>query len=439
MTTTQYVRVFARFWPLVIAGGLLGWAATVVFAQANPTTYESISSVLVTGTAQSQNAYSDAYQTTILAQQRMATYAELANNQVAQDIKNDENLDVSTRELAGRIVVSVPEGSSLLKIVASDSDPDRARQLATWAADETTTLVNELERPRGGASSTPPTLLRARAISPASQPVRVTPPIWRNPVLGVGAGVLLGMALAVMASQLDRRIGDSETVVARLGSTPVVVVSRGRRRVGPGWKQSTRGRAVSELCTVLFFQQPARKGGLSIALTSPDPIAELPQLASDLATSLTALGARVLVVQADLRSLPGAAGLGIDSEDARDDAPPGLSTHLSRTPSSGDLIQSDLTAGYDVVPAGPPTGSATTLLHSHAFEEFLEDVESHYDFILLVAPAMSIGTDALAVAAHCGQTLLVIKREHTRTDQLEATKARLLSVDAPLVGAVLFD
>lgn len=436
MTTKQYVRVFARFWPLVIAGGLLGWAATVVFAQANLTTYESSSSVLVIGTAQSQTAPGDAYQATLLAQQRMTTYAELANNQVAKDISNDANLDVSTSELASRIVVSVPEGSSLLRVVVSDTDPDRARQLAARAAVETATLVNELERPRS-ASGTPPTLLRAQAILPASQPVRDTPPIWRNPVLGVAAGVLLGMALAVIASQLDRRVVDSATVETRLGSTPVVVVPRGRRRRGPGRKQDARGPAVSELRTVLFFQQPARKQGLSIALTSPDPIAELPELASDLATSLNAVGARVLVVQADLRSVPSPSVSDVGSEEAWEEAPPGLSTHLSRTPSSGELIQPDLTAGYDVVPAGPPTGSATALLHSHAFVEFLEDAESHYDFILVVAPAMSVGTDALAVAAHCGHALLVIKREHTRTDQLEATRARLLSVDTTLVATVL--
>ncbi len=78
MTTTQYLRTFARFWRLVALCVVLGLVVPLVIGAFASSTYVASTSVLVTGTAATQTGSADAYQSTILAQQRMATYADVA-------------------------------------------------------------------------------------------------------------------------------------------------------------------------------------------------------------------------------------------------------------------------------------------------------------------------------------------------------------------------
>jgi Mrp family chromosome partitioning ATPase len=438
VTTTQYLRVFARFWPLVVLCAAAGLVLGILFATPSspPTKYVSTSSVLVTGTPATESGAADASQTTVLAQQRMATYADIASGPtLAKDILKDSDVRLSAAQLEDRIDVVVPASSSVLRISVTDTDPDRAKLLASRAGPAVVHIVDDVENLKGRDFA----LLRARVVvdasTPIALPVEVAPPAWRNPVLGTAGGLLLGLALAVAVSRLDPRLTD-EGAVSEALEAPVLgnlpAAGPGKSRIGP--RRNTQGwdASVRELRTNVFFRQRGPDHCLTVAVTSPRPDDRVLEIVCDVATALVDTGARVLLVDADLRRPHPVPLLGQAAQDA-----PGLAAHLAGTDADEELIWHDAQSGCYVLPAGAPPASPEGLLHLEAFAALLDDAAQRFDFVLVATPAMNVGTDTLAVAARCDGTLLAVRPHRTTLSQAASARGQLDRVDAELMGAVL--
>jgi capsular exopolysaccharide synthesis family protein len=433
VTTTQYFRAFARFWRLIVLCVVLGLFIPLVIGLLTSSTYVSSTSVLVAGTSTAQTGAADAYQSTILAQQRMATYADIAQGPTLAKRINDElDTKLSVHDLEHRIDVTVPEGSSILRIDVTDTDRDRARVLASQAATAMVEVVKDLESVRGRTFS----LLRARVVADASTPTRVSePPVWRNAALGAAAGLVLGLALAVALSRLDPRLTDVTAVQEAL-EAPVlgVLPVSGRRKSRVGAAADTQGwdAAIRELRTNIFFRHPGPDRCLVLAITSPHPVDQLPRIGGAVAAALIDTGSRVLLVDADLHEPREAPVF-----DQYAEQPAGLSSYLEGTSTEEEVIRQDEDFGIDVVPAGVHLANPADLLHTQPFATLLESAAKRYDFVLVMTPALSVGTDALAVAARCDGTLLTIRSRRTTLAQVTSARRQLDRLNAELIGAVL--
>jgi succinoglycan biosynthesis transport protein ExoP len=437
VTTTQYLRVFARFWPIVALCALVGVVVPALGAVGSaPTKYVSTTSVLVSGTAATQSGAADASQTTILAQERMATYAGVADGPtLAEDVLDGHHTHLSLAQLQRRIDVVVPQGSSVMRISVTDTDAHRAQLLASRAGTAAVHIIEDLEKVKGRDFA----LLHARVVVDATTPTEVpreaAAPGWRNPALGAAAGLLLGMALAVALSRLDPRVGDAEAVEELL-EIPVLGVLPGPGSRAPRWGTRPRTQgwddSVRRLRTNIFFHHPGPERCLTLALTAPHPVGVLPRIGGAVSAALAGTGDRVLLVEADLD----------EPSDARVfdqyvDSSLGLSAYLAGLSTEDEVIRHDDASGIDVVAAGDPPVNPADLLHSQAFATLMENAAKRYDFVLVNTPAMSVGTDAVAVAARCDGALLVVVRGRTREAQLLDAREQLRRVDAPLLGAVL--
>ena len=89
MTTTQYLRAFARFWLLIAVCAVVGFLLPFVVSRGATTTYEAATTVVITTTSAVPPSTSDEYEATLLAHQRMATYAALADSSTfAEDVRD---------------------------------------------------------------------------------------------------------------------------------------------------------------------------------------------------------------------------------------------------------------------------------------------------------------------------------------------------------------
>ena len=344
-------------------------------------------------------------------------------------LDDDSDLSLGPQELEDRLEVVVPENSTVLNITVRDSDRGRAQLIASKAAASMVQIINRVENAQGAEKA----LLRARVTTPAGAATTTAdPPAWRNPVLGAAAGLLVGLGLAVVVSRLDRRVRDEATVGEVIGGPVLAVLPMPgsadgtERRSDQAWNDAVRG-----LRTSIYFSNPGVDGCLTLAITSAHPVAQLQQLGVALATTLADAGARVLLVDADLHERRKAQLL-----DEHLDHEASLATYLSGTNVEGSVIRHDVTTGVDILPAGVASLHAADLLHSPTFATVLADAAQRYDFVLVTTPAMSLGTDAAAVAARCDGTLLTVLGR-TRKDQLRAARNQLERVDARVLGAVL--
>ncbi len=394
--------------------------------------YTSTVSVLVSSVGTAETTTSEAYQGTLLAEQRMASYADVVRGPtLAKNLVDELKLDVTPRQLEDRIDVLVPKATTVLRISVDDADPDRAQQIASRAGASIVTVIGDLEKTRG--QGTP--LLRARVAGEATVPAAATaPPSWRNPTLGLAGGLAIGLALAVIRPRLDRRIRDETGVRETLGAPVLGTLPTPRWRPG-GIGQTYDGKrydsAVAQLRTSIYFLHPGPDQCLTLAITSPRPVVRLPKIASEVAAALVDAGARVLLVDADLDQPHQAPLLGAEA-----DGSPGLVDYLTADSTVDDVVYHHAVSGVDVLPAGTPPTNPADLLHSEALARLLKEAAHRYDVVLVMATPTSLGTAAAAVAARCDGTVMVLARRGTSRRQVRTALTQLDRVDAPVLGGV---
>lgn len=156
----------------------------------------------------------------------------------------------------------------------------------------------------------------------------------------------------------------------------------------------------------------------------------------NLASTLAEQGARVLVVEADLR-LP-------SLHKKLDIVPkPGLSNILLTRDEPTSYIQrvevankTDNEIAFDILPAGDIPPNPSELIGSNRMEYQLDSLATMYNFILLDLPPVTAVTDALVATSLVDGMIMVVRNEYADTGSLKEAMRQLKLVDAKLLGFV---
>jgi capsular exopolysaccharide synthesis family protein len=142
-------------------------------------------------------------------------------------------------------------------------------------------------------------------------------------------------------------------------------------------------------------------------------------------------GARVLVVDADLRRPGIHRTLGI-----RPTA--GLSTVLAgQDKLESAILPSAQSPSLFVLPAGPIPPHPAELLASAAVRELLERCRKEFDHVLIDSPPMLSVTDAAILAVEVDTTILVTRFGRTTRAAMRRSRDLLAQINAPVMGVVL--
>lgn len=168
-----------------------------------------------------------------------------------------------------------------------------------------------------------------------------------------------------------------------------------------------------------------------ILVTSPMPGSGKSGFTAMLAGSLSLLGKRVLLVEADLRRPSMARRFGIDTDR-------GLAQVLAGTVNDQAAITRDGVWPFDVLPAGRIDAEFDPeILANGAFSACLSRWKTSYDFILLDGPPVLPVADSRILSRHCDGTVLVTRASHdTRSETLDSY-ALLAEVGRKVIGTVL--
>jgi capsular exopolysaccharide synthesis family protein len=295
-----------------------------------------------------------------------------------------------------------------------------------------------------------------RALTPQS---RISPNLTNNSAGGVGAGLVLGLALAFLLSRLDRRL-KSVADVEGLGMTVLGILPRieegdeaqpvygrknGARRRRKPQTDKPVGRdlfvhthpmsAAAECCrtirtnlTFMSADNPIR----AMVITSASPREGKTTVTTNIAISLAQSGKRVLMVDTDLRrprihrafGVSGARGV--------------TSVIVGEEDLMKVVVKTDI-PNLDVLPCGPIPPNPSELLHSHRFRGLVEAALEHYDRVIFDSPPLGAVTDAAVLAPQLDAVLLVVKAHSTTRDALQSALRQLRDVGANIAGGVLND
>ena len=174
-----------------------------------------------------------------------------------------------------------------------------------------------------------------------------------------------------------------------------IVVQNGSRNV--------INEAFRVLRTNIEFMIRKGEDATVFGITSFNPGSGKTYLTMNIGASLAVKGAKVLVIDGDMRH-------GSSSEYAGSPET-GLSDYLSCGTDDIEKITTrmDDYKSFDVIAIGSTPPNPTELLHSDRFKTLINEMRKKYDYILIDCPPIDIVADTQIIEEHCDRTLFVIR------------------------------
>ncbi len=430
MTLREYLRLLRRQWWVVVLLGALATGAAALYSLTASPVYTAKTQLFIS-VSSSDNNPNDLSSGSTFTQQRVKSYADIVTSKlVMQQVINQVHLPYTTDQLAGRVTADSPQDTVLLNVSVSDSDPQRAADIADAVIRIFPQFVDQIETPHNRTTSP----VKVSVTQPPGVPVSPeSPRVPLNLVLGLLVGLGLGLVSAVLRDQLNTSISGVGDIEQITGAVPLGVVPFDRSTVQQALvdadDQGGRAEAFRALRTNLQFTDVDHPPRL-IVISSPLPSEGKSTTSSNIAHTLALSGAKVVLVEGDLRMPTLGKYLGLSNA-------VGLTNVLAGQYDVRDVLVSYQGDSLVILPSGPKPPNPSELLGSVQMRNLLALLREHFDYVVIDAPPLLRVTDAAILAAMADGAVLVTRYGSTTRENLEAATKSLEAVNAKLLGTVL--
>jgi polysaccharide biosynthesis transport protein len=456
----RYVETLRERWRLVAAAVVVTTLIAIVYVVTAAKTYEATTDILVTPVSNSDpvaislgllRESSDPTRDVQTASQLIANI-DVARR-AAKELENGE----SAEELLESVKAEPVADSNIVAVIASESSPQEAQETANVfaaasVADRTASMHEQISErlPRleaiagenegaavesqgeGGVSvageiaelqalnaGPDPTLrVQTQAALPTGE---ASPKKKLALIAGILAGLIIGIGGAFALQVLDPRLR-RESQLRRLYRLPVLArvpraARAGSRPLAPGEGSPFVDEAYRTLRASLsgIRWRGKKQGGRMILVTGSSPSEGKTTTAVNLAASLAMLGARVILVEADLRRPVLARFFGIHPENGV------VSVLIDRAALSESLTYSKVSGHQLGLLLAEPDfreGWVTDLFSTPGAEEMIRDLRSMADYVVVDSPPLNEVVDALPLAAAADDVVITARLGRTRLDNL---------------------
>lgn len=406
-----------RRWPSITALILVGVGlAAVGVSQATPQ-YEAHADVLISPPIEQSTAAA--------AARTVESYAHvLGGRAIAADVVKDLGLSGSVTSLDNRLSAKVIDGTSVLRVTATDESASEAARISQAAADSFVAWLGKQDTKLDAA-----VVAKASAAADPASPQRLP---WL--VLGGLIGLLLGVLIAIRRAVSDTSVrtpGDLEEVTGApvLGAIAYDRTATQTPLITALGTHHPRYEAVRILRTNLQFLDIDRDNKV-ITITSSVAGEGKTTTATNLAIALAQTGTQVALVEGDLRRPRVSEYLGIEKT-------VGLTTVLVGRVNLDAALQQTSTPGLDVLASGALPPNPSEILQTNAMKALVSELRQRFDVVLIDAPPLLPVTDASLLASISDGAILVVRHGKTGRETIRSATGRLNSVGARLLGTVL--
>ena len=475
-TLRSYIALAARRKWWIIGFALLGLAASLALSLTQADQYSSTAQILVqpSGTATATGAPAAVTPTEVQTDLQLVTSAQV---ELAVGKQLGSKPSISAAEVAQTNVIAItaisssPSRAALIanayanafvtyqqQAAISDLTTVEAQlrtQIKTYgqqisklkgradAAAELTALLNQQAVLReqlaqmqvSGAVATGGVALVTPALAPSSPS---SPKPREDGVLGLVAGLILGIAFAFLRDSFDDRLS-SKDAAEQLSGAPVLamvpMVSSWKKRDQPlvvsiSHPLSPSAEAYRSTRTSLQFIRQERELR-TLLVTSPTAAEGKTSTVANLGVVFAQAGERVVLVSCDLRKPRLGKFFGIDEQT-------GLTSVLLGELSLTQALQQ--VAGHDglwLLGAGKKCPNPAELLSGPAARDTFAALRASFDLVLIDSPPVLPVTDAAVLAKDNDGTLIVVAAGQTKRIDLRRAAEKLAQVNASVIGTVL--
>jgi len=168
----------------------------------------------------------------------------------------------------------------------------------------------------------------------------------------------------------------------------------------------------------------------TIVVTSSTPGEGKTTTIANLAITIAQSGAKVLLVDTDLRKPRIHNLFGLNNSK-------GITTLLAQHGELKDYIERVSVNNLDILKSGPIPPNPSELLGSNAMKNFIQKAKEDYDIILLDSAPVGAVTDAAVLSAILDGVIFVINSGKVDSEVVKRAKESLENVKANILGVVL--
>ena len=359
-----------------------------------------------------------------LNQKLVATYSEfIKSNLVIDQVINELNLDMSTKELSRNIKVESFKDTVIIKITVQNPDPETTQKITNAITKVfSKEVVNKFE------------INNVSIIDTASLPTDVcNNTLVRDMILAFAAGLVGTAGILFVIFYFDDTVKYSESLEEEAGMPVVGKILTSDKKsdlLVEKYPNDLTSEAIRTLRTNLRFSSVDKKNRL-IAITSTLPSEGKSFISSNLALSFAQTGKKVLLVDCDLRK--GRLHRIFDIVNVS-----GLSNYLiDDSTEVTKYINKSEYKNLSIVTRGECPPNQSELLNSTKFADLVKTLKDIYDIVIFDGPPCNGLSDALIISTYADDVLVVSKEGKTTKKALTNVKKSLDSVNAHVTGNVL--
>lgn len=241
---------------------------------------------------------------------------------------------------------------------------------------------------------------------------------------------LMGIGVAFLLHYTDNTVKTAAEAEVLLGLPVLTAVPGSRAHSLPRQSCPEIMEVAYQMLTSNLWIGSQNSESNSIVVVSAEPDAGRSVTASNLAVSLAREGARVILVDADLRKPTQHLIFGSGNT-------VGLTNILSGAATLEDALVPTRVQGLLLITAGPIPDNPVKLLRSPEMKDFVTQVHELADFVIYDTPAGVTFPDPILVATIVGNAVVVHSAGRVPRGSEAELKARLESIGIRLLGVVL--
>ncbi|UYY80858.1 polysaccharide biosynthesis tyrosine autokinase [Arthrobacter sp. YA7-1] len=430
MDLRDYVRILRRNWILVVAIMLAGLLVSGLVSILTKPTYTSETQLFVA--IQNSGSAQELQQGNTFSQARVQSYVKTVDSPVVlQPVIDALGLSVTAEDLSKQVKASTDLNTVLINISVDDHSPAQAAAIARAVADSLIHAIDSLEKPKSGDSSP----VRLSVTKPATVPPAPSAPhTTLNLLIGLLAGLALGVIAAVLRTTLDNRVR-GEVDLRRITDSPLLGAitfdqdAAKKPLLTQTASQSRRAESFRQLRTNLQFTNVSGRAK-TVLVTSSLPGEGKSTTATNLAIAIAQAGQSVCLIDADLRRPMVSEYLGLDSN-------AGLTTALLGAADVNDLLQNWGDDQLFVLTSGQIPPNPSELLGSEEMKDLISRLERAFDTVVIDVPPLLPVTDAAVLSQYVGGVVLVVGATKVKQHDLQKALNALSMVESNLLGVVL--
>lgn len=434
ITLMDLFRIVRKHIVVGIITFVVVFAAVCAYTFLVPPKYSATSQVFATYSDSSvqDNNISNINSASTYITNQIQSYPTLATTEsVLKPVIDDLGLDTTVAGLAGQLTVTNPTNTAFVNITAQSGDAKQSSDIANAVAESLSNVVEKSLYASGKESPVKLSIVQRASVplSPSS------PKVALYLAVGLVGGLILGVFATLIRDLMATRVeeaNDLQDIINApiMGRIPTDDSLKG---IKPIIISSPAGRISEEFrrirTNLSFTSKVEGSNARMIVITSVGPSEGKTTVSVNVAAALAENGAKVLLIDADLRHPSVADRLGLEGG-------AGLAHVLSGQATVKDVVQRYWKPNLHIMPAGPKPPNASMLLNSKTMTEMLDMALQTYDYVIVDTSPMVVANDAAVFGAKSDGVVLVSGRDVTMKRDLKDIAVQLENLNVPVVGFV---